>query len=338
MKQAPIFNFFSKKRQRKVVLNQGGQALVEYVLMLVVIVSLILSLRGVFTSMNSFMSDFMGEYIVCLMEYGELPSLGVSNSDLKQHDGGTGGKKCEFRKFSGAVVFGGGGGGGPGGPGSGGGSGGGPGGGSGKNSSSAGGKNGQSGSSSKNGASNKDSGDSSDNDSAGSSRGSSSSAKRSRGATPYANGQISRSGSGSTADAPQDLNNEKVKVLSDSEGSKKSDGRGADYGRNQGRNTTYSNGKYKAITGAMAEEIEKKSKMSPRKPGSTILKAEGGYRFLPAKKTISPPEKTRVIEEKKDESFSFGFFFKWLIIAGIVIMCFIVFGGGALNFSNSSDN
>ena len=339
MKQEPIFKLFIQKSSTKTLTNQGGQAVVEFILMMIVTVSLVLSLRGVFTSMNNFMSDFMGEYVVCLMEYGELPSLGVSNADLKQHEEGVG-KKCEFRKFSGAVAAGS-----SSGSGSGSGPGAGPGSGpkapgnssnSGDNNRSAGRAGGRDGKTS--GSSDTSDGSSSASERKGSSAASAGSSSGSRGSTPYGRGQITRSDNNTaTADAPQDLNSNKVKVVDDIN-AKKSGDRGG-FTRNEGRRVTYANGKYKAITGTMADEIEKKSRMSPRKPSSGVLqKSEGGYRFLPHIRTITPPERNVAVDEKKDESFSFGSFFKWLIIAGIVIVCFILFGGQLLNFSNSSDS
>jgi hypothetical protein len=88
----------------------------------------------------------------------------------------------------------------------------------------------------------------------------------------------------------------------------------------------------------MAEEIDKKSKMYARKPSSkTVKMADEGYRFTPYKKTFTPPKSEKYVEQANDEPFELGNFFKWLIIAGIVIACFILFGGQVMNYSNSSE-
>lgn len=60
--------------------SQSGQALVEYMLILVVSVTLIVSLSiQIFTPLQNFLKEFMGTYVSCLLETGELPNL--SNPD-----------------------------------------------------------------------------------------------------------------------------------------------------------------------------------------------------------------------------------------------------------------
>lgn len=63
--------------------GQGGQATIEYVLLLIVSVSLLLALMTqVFTPLQKFLQAYMGTYVQCLLEYGELPALsGDSGSD-----------------------------------------------------------------------------------------------------------------------------------------------------------------------------------------------------------------------------------------------------------------
>ena len=65
--------------------------------------------------------------------------------------------------------------------------------------------------------------------------------------------------------------------------------------------------------------------------------SEEGYRFLPQKRTFNPPKWDAPKEEAKDEGFDFGNFMKWIIIAGIVIAAFILFGGQVMNYSNSDN-
>ncbi len=312
-----------------VIGNNQGQAVIEYILLLVIIVSLVLGMRGVFGAMNTFMTDMIGGYVSCLMEYGELPSLGVEDSDLKQHKDGDG-KRCPLPSFSAAASFGGGYTGGAGGSSGGSGSGSGS-GGNGKNASGSGGKGGEA---SKSGSS----GDSSDGDGSsrsGSSKSSSSRASaRGRGSSPYSRGQISRSTGFSTADNPQDLNDtSKIKAISAAE-DESSDGGDVSGGRRSYRRSSSARPKYKALVGKMAEEVQKSTRV-PRKPGSTLLSTDEGYRMTVVKRNFTPPEVKPPPEEKPQEGFGFGNFLKWIIIAGIIIACFILFGGQVMNYSNS---
>jgi hypothetical protein len=58
------------------ILNRSGQAVIEYVLMLVITVSLVLALVSqLFKPFGQFIDSYMGDYFSCLIEYGELPTL-----------------------------------------------------------------------------------------------------------------------------------------------------------------------------------------------------------------------------------------------------------------------
>ncbi len=58
-------------------LNQRGATLIEYVLLLVLAVALVKLLSTAFSNpMGKFLNAYMGTYIQCLLEFGELPSLG----------------------------------------------------------------------------------------------------------------------------------------------------------------------------------------------------------------------------------------------------------------------
>ncbi len=76
----------------KCLRNQGGQAAIEYVLILIVTVSLLLFASKFFTGLGKYITNYMGDYVVCLMDYGELPTLHVTDTDLKNHKDG--GHKC----------------------------------------------------------------------------------------------------------------------------------------------------------------------------------------------------------------------------------------------------
>lgn len=62
--------------------NERGQALVEYILILVVSVALILGLMFEFnTAFKAWANNYFGDYLTCLLETGELPSIGGSPGD-----------------------------------------------------------------------------------------------------------------------------------------------------------------------------------------------------------------------------------------------------------------
>lgn len=303
--------------------NQSGQAVVEYTLMLVVIISMLFMLKGVFTGAETFMYKYVGEYTACLMEYGELPTLGVTESDLKNHKGGSGGKVCDA-KFDGFTV-------GSGWQSSGSGSSG-----SGSTTKTTSTSNSGSGSSSKNSSQSANSSSTnakSDSDS--------SSGKNSSSSSPYTSGQVTRSSGGgnvSTADGPTpQFGADKVKVIEEetSQGSRRlgdSDLFGSS--RAPGRRD-----RYKAITGAQAEEISKRTKENLRAPSSKVLSvAEDGSRIGPRKSTIEPYERKPIlVGPDNDDGFTFGSFMKWLIIAAMFIAIFLFFGGQVMNFMNSQE-
>lgn len=57
--------------------QEAGQAVLEYILVLVITVSLILGILYQFNdAFKSFLDSYFGDYIACLLETGELPSLG----------------------------------------------------------------------------------------------------------------------------------------------------------------------------------------------------------------------------------------------------------------------
>lgn len=329
VKQEAFLRRFFENKLISVVHNNRGQAVIEYILLLVIVVSLVLGLRGVFGAMNTFMSDMIGGYVSCLMEYGELPALGVEESDLKQHKEGDG-KRCPLPTFSAAAAFGGGSTGGTGGTGGATGGGSGNGSNNGKN-----GNNGRGGSNaSKSGNQSNQSADAEDSSRGNGSGSKSRTAARGRGSSPYSRGQISRTGSAATADNPQDLNDTpKVKAIA---GAEEESGGAGDLagGRRGSRRASPVRPKYKALTGKMAEDVQKSVRIA-RKPGSTLLAVDEGYRMTVVKRNFTPPEVKPPPEEKPEEGFSFGNFLKWIIIAGIIIACVILFGGQVLNYSNS---
>lgn len=62
--------------------NERGQSLVEYILLLVVSVALILGLIFEFSSaFKAWANNYFGDYLTCLLETGELPSIGGTPGD-----------------------------------------------------------------------------------------------------------------------------------------------------------------------------------------------------------------------------------------------------------------
>ncbi len=60
--------------------SQSGQAVVEYILVLVVVVGIALGVMyQLNTALKKYVQSYFGDYVACLLETGELPSLGGSS-------------------------------------------------------------------------------------------------------------------------------------------------------------------------------------------------------------------------------------------------------------------
>lgn len=322
---------------RRLFLNENGQAVVEYILLIVVVISLVFGVKKAFSHVDDFISHYIGDYVTCLMEYGELPSLGVAAADQKRHLDGSG-KKCD-EDFAGFTFVDGrpsnGGGTGSGGPGTGG-TGGTGSGNSNNNSANAGSKNnssnaGKGGSNDKSGSD----GDSGSGNDLGRGRSGSRSGKQQ---SPYANGQINRSNSLTTNDSYDD-GGRKVRVLEEDEEAKKkkkNSGLGGFRSRSGGN---YGNDRYRAITGIMQAEMEKTLPRKPRAPASTVVRLkDDSNRLGPYSKVFTPPPvKAAPVKEDDNTGFSFGFFIRWLLIAAMILAIIVFFGGQIMNYSNSKE-
>lgn len=61
--------------------NQSGQAVIEYILVLIVVVSILLGVMWQFNDgFRKFTNAYFGDYLACLLELGELPALGGTSS------------------------------------------------------------------------------------------------------------------------------------------------------------------------------------------------------------------------------------------------------------------
>lgn len=293
------------------ILNRSGQAAVEYVLLIVVVVSLVLGLKNIFSSFNDFMNAYIGDYVVCLMEYGELPSLGVGDSDQKKHTDGSG-RSCnqrfaDFNFGSGRPPI----------------------------------ARGVAQGATKSANDNASTGGTKDSNYKSSKSGGdrSEKARQLRSAnksSPYG-GQINRSGGYGTADADIDNGNKKVRILPDEDLS-----RGLKKERYSAMTKASQNsgGKYKAITGDLAAQIEKNSGRKPRSNVERIrsIASESESRVGPRKRLFTPPTSI-ALQEKADGASDIGFggIIRWLIIAAMVLGIVIFFGGQILNYSNSKE-
>lgn len=310
MRQAPKVHIYVNLLQRR---NQNGQAVIEYILMLVITISLILAAGRMFTSLDNFLKKYMGNYIECLMAYGELPSLGVSADDLKKHQQGDL-KTCDtkFEKFT----FG-----------------------SGRPATSSG-TSGSGNNSASNDNKNSTNSANSAGDNASDSEGINSRKKSAQSSqNPYQSGQISKTGQAGTADgasSAKDLSSAKKKLI---EGDDDLLGTYSSGGSYDGSSSA--NKKYKAVTGKLAEELNKKNKNDKNKTPlvKNISEAdEEGYRFQPRRTTVTPPEQRNVASaQDSDVSFGFGDFIKWLFVIGIIVGLVVFFGSQFLGISKSEE-
>ncbi len=265
----------------------------------------------------------MGEYISCLMEYGELPSSGVENAELKKHSAGSGaGKTCDskfdsfnlaagrqaFTKTSNtpkssvdAIVE--------------------------RN------KNSSRGAET---TSNKSGNESNKSDINNLSRSDRDKAKNSL----YANGQIQRSsgaGASTTADNGS-ASADKVRIIAQDETDAERRARQAENSMRSNNRVIYERSRYKAIAGKELQDIEKQTK-SERAPTSQILTTidESG-RMGPRKSMITRQELTvRQVATESEDQMNFGYFMKWLIIAAMIIAIVLFFGSQIMNFVNSQE-
>ena len=327
-----------KQDQKSVFLHlassRGGQAVVEYILLCVVVLAIVMAAKKMFKTLDDGINNYIGGYIACLMEYGELPSLGVKNNELKKHMAGTG-KKCEakFEEFTfsdGRPPTGGGGGG------SGGGGGG---SGSGRGNSNANSGRGGSGSGDGGDANNKGNGSDSDGDGneavsaigkGGGSGGSGSKRREIRSDGGYS--------AYSTADNPYN-DTSKTRLLEDEEDES---GRNRDRAGRRRLGGTYGRAEpYRAISGRMKQELEKQQKRKPavRTPTKTVKKlTDDAKTRVTIKKNIERGPAGKDIQQKSNtDGFTFGNILRWLLIAAMVIAIVIFFGGQIMNYSNSSD-
>ncbi len=70
------------ENKKSILAKESGQALVEYILLISISVALVLAFATQFYKpLGSWMQNYMGEYLQCLLDYGELPTMGSVGVD-----------------------------------------------------------------------------------------------------------------------------------------------------------------------------------------------------------------------------------------------------------------
>lgn len=300
--------------------RNGGQALVEYILIVCIAIGLLFMMKNAFSSMNTFINNYIGLYTECLMAHGELPALGVTDSDMKKHlsEGficNSGFKPFTLAEGRPPIA-------------SGNASG---------NSSNGGGKN-----SGKNNVDSSSSGGS-DRSSSKDSRGDRDNASfggKGSGSSPYTEGSVRRGRS--SADGFASAGSDRQRVIDDEGEGDEEGGRGRKRKPRESRIIYRDRPRYRAILGDEAEQLVKQSERSTNKRKVTsrsIAKVEGGGLSGPRSGLMKPPpEKKTILVEEQSEGWGAGKLLKWLLIICMIIALVIFFGGQLLNYSNSDSS
>lgn len=267
--------------------------MVEYVLLMVVTVSMLLALvYQVFKPFQSFVKSYMGDYTACLLETGELPSLGNSDAQAALSDEG-----CDA-KFESATL--------------------------------AGGRPPRSSSSSSSGQTNpppKEDSPSSSSSSRGGGGGSPAGVSPS---SSSSNNLLIASMKPKTGTEGGEGPSDKVTEVPLAEGSKfynRKDSYSQDF--------TARNGKQIIVPLSGVSEEEKKKRQ--RAEGNRRTVASGEDLAGPSKKTAVKPPPAKPVVEPDDSPLTFGNFFRFLLIAAIVIAIIVVLGSQALKIAKSQE-
>jgi hypothetical protein len=300
-------------RSRK--LNESGQAVIEYILVLTITVFLIGTFLYQFsTAFRKYANNFFGEYVACLLETGELPGQAKGEcKDLMNPFNLADGKTATGKDIAGT-----------------GGVGSGQGGGSGSNSSSTS-SNGKTGKNAKSGGN----GSSSDSDSSSSSGGAPAGelavnstrgdgdgfgARSIRRSTPIRTSKDDGAG-GAGGKGREALKPVGAYSGSDSSGSS-SDGRGRRRALGRG-------------FGFMGQEEQERRE--EERPATKAVAKDEGDGLRPKKVSVDTSRAPASDKDTGDSGFSIGNFLRVLIIAGILIAIFILFGGQLLAISKGGE-
>lgn len=285
-----LSDIVQKSKKQSSLLNSRGQAMVEYVLLLIVTVSILLALvYQIFRPFQSFVKSYMGDYTACLLETGELPSLGNKDAESALAEEG-----CDS-KFEAATLG-----------------------------------NGRPSKYDSNGTNSATKSDPSSYEGSGRGGSSGGSGPGSSSSGSSGNNLLISSMKKKNATESGGGKNEKVTEIPLAEGSKfynRKDSYSQDYAMKNGK------GVYVPITGLSEEEKKKKE----RQEASKRTVATGENLDGPPKKTTVKPPPPRKIAEVEDEPLTFGNFFRFLLIAAIVIAIIVVLGSQALRIAKSQE-
>ncbi len=277
--------------------KESGQAVIEYLLVLFITVALVLGLMYQFNdAFKQFLDTYFGDYIACLLETGELPSLGGTGPNQGQCVTPFG----DFNIAAGASQIN-------------------------PSSNSSGGAGSDSNSSSSN--------NSGSSDSSGGSRGNQS-LRRSRVSSSGAPGNGETTGSGrATPGRPARVQQSSLNNSSNQGGfdSKSAEGRSGG-GRGQTRRRKriiYLGENY------MSKEAKEKKDQAVLGKAKAKKDASGAGSLRKPTMALAVPEPKKMSISSSDSGMSFGNFIKFLIIAGIVIAIVLLLGGQAMQIKKS---
>lgn len=280
--------------------NTGGQAIIEYVLVLIVVVSLILGLSiQFFKPMETFMQSYLGTYVECLLETGSLPYAGESINSTKD-------KGCTFAKLQGGDRLSGG-------------------------SNRSNGSNGSNDSNESNGANGDRSGSDRNKNGSSAENGSSSGGNSASGSSRYSSrsGFNRLNGKGLRDGGMASGNNKVIEIALAGDGS------GGFFSSRSSQRESFSRRKssYVPLTGLTEEERKKIEKLSEKSAGRIVATSE----FGPTTKKIAvkKPE-PKVVVQEDSEPLTVGNFIRYLFIGALIIALVIFIGGQALSMSKEN--
>lgn len=299
-------SFFRNKLPRSLDLtksNQSGQAMIEYVLVVIISVTMLFLVKGLFSNVNNYISGYVGGYFKCLMTQGELPALGVSDTqNLARHTSGNGKCTASLDKTKQTDLG---------------------------------------------GSGTKNSGTTTPLSSEKSKGSTLETASRRAGASASnskKSSQRRQSGSNGDSSDSDDATRFSSNVKNRSEAYSTSDGEESDGVRIIPAARVDSNNSkseaYRPITGELDAAIKKQTRggglgrrdNSPRNiilPEDDLRPGTRRSKFIPHSRAVA------AIEEEPEVEMGFGYFMKWIMIAGIGIALFIFFGGQVMNYNNS---
>lgn len=278
---------------------QKGQAIIEYMLILVVTVSLVMLLMNyMFKPFGEFIQRYMGDYVACLLDYGELPTLGHDVESIVDSD-----SECD-KKFKPASIA------------------------DGRPQ-----KEGSGGSSSSNrdpagrgeGAEGSGGSSGSGGDSGGSGGGSYAGSS-SRGRSSRMN--LGRRPSRGVESGSNEMAAGKVVEITLDNG-----GGGGFFRSSSNNSAAVRRARKETYVGIAGLSESERKKLEKKAEGTSRMVTVGqGMEPPPKKTTVKPPEPKAAVQSE-DESFTIGGFVRYLFIAAIVIALLLLIGGQAMQMS-----